>query len=150
MDKDKVLNRARLLLLVSYYLTFFIPVYPGLAVSQMNSGGVYSGIFLVLIFINLYSMYFEKALINVSMIMMLTGMLVFSLFLYYGKLDGEYLSIAFYLQLVIFIALVIVAAYKEAVFSLVEVLKAKQVAFKDKHCKKESCSVEEDNNESEK
>lgn len=144
MNKEKVLNIIRLVLLISYYLTFFIPVYSGLAVSQMNSGGVYSGVFLILILLTIYSMYFEKAMINASLIMMLTGMLVFSMLLYYGKQDNESLSIGFYLQLVIFTGLVIVAAYKDSVFELAEALKEKQVAFKDKHCNKKSCKTDEE------
>lgn len=111
MNKTKVINPIRVFFLVLYYSTFYIPMYPGLAVYQMYAGSLYMGVFFILITITIFTMYFKEDVLNPIIITLLTFMLSFLLLIFYGKLDGEILQVAFYLQIVIFLVLIFLFAF---------------------------------------
>ncbi|MFK5883714.1 MAG: hypothetical protein QM489_05160 [Candidatus Izemoplasma sp.] len=119
MKINIILNITRLVLLFTYYLTFYIPMYTGLAVYEMNAGSLFMGVFLVLILLTVFTMFFKEDLLNVVITTLLAFILFFLLLIFSGKLPEESFGIAFYLQIVLFMFIIFAFAFTDQSLDLI-------------------------------
>ncbi len=121
MEDENLLKHVKSGLFAFYYLTFFMTIYKTVvlgvtykvSISNLNAGGTFKIVFLIAIVATIVVMYLKDNLEKIFYMITLVLIFLFLLILLFLKEDGTTIRIAFYLQVLIFGALIF-AKYAES------------------------------------